>query len=63
MEKIEFSQEELKTILAVFNKLFNLGNIGLGDATAIVPIAEKIKAKVKEEPVKVTGNNPPVKLN
>lgn len=50
---LEFSQDELKYLLALFNLVFNHGQIGSGDAIQIVNILSKIQVKIKpgaEEP-------------
>ena len=65
MEKIELSQDELKLVLAVFNKVFMQGDLRLGDAHAIVAIASKFQSKVKPDPKPVipdTANSVPAKI-
>lgn len=45
METLELTQEELKIIIAVFNQV----TIKISDAVLMIPIAEKINAKVHPE--------------
>ena len=58
MEKIEFSQDELKVIIACFNKIFQTGQIGIGDAKAIVPIADKVAEKIHPDPLPEPATQP-----
>lgn len=45
METLEFNQEELRLLQIALNNLCKSG-IGLGDLKLILPVAEKLEAKV-----------------
>lgn len=49
MEYLQLSQDELKLLLGIINKLFMQGGLGIGDAMVITPLAKKIDEKMIKE--------------
>lgn len=51
MEKIEFSQDELKYIMASINNLLKTGSLQAGDILLLAPVIKKVSDKIKVEPI------------
>ena len=52
MEKVEFSQEELRYLVAFLNVSVQSGKLQIGDLYILLPLVSKIQAKVKKPEVK-----------
>lgn len=48
---LEFTQEELRIILAVMNHAFRSGGLGTGDVLLASPVLQKLQDKVIQPPV------------
>lgn len=53
METLEFSQDELKYLLASINHLTKTGQIQTGDVLVLAPIIKKIDEKIIKTSVEV----------
>lgn len=47
MEKLEFSQEELRYLVAFLNISIQSGKLQLGDVFILMPLVKKIQDKIK----------------
>jgi len=52
MEKIEFSQEELRYLIAFLNVSVQSGKLQIGDLFVLLPLVNKLQAKIKKPEVK-----------
>jgi hypothetical protein len=48
MEKLEFSQEELRYLVAFLNVSVQSGKLQIGDLFILLPLVQKLQAKIKK---------------